>query len=477
MAKDTFQIENTEEALVSKGMGTIETIGGTASQTYTAGSYFVGNDGFMYQADTDLTTADTLVSSGTGKNCTKTDIATELEKVNSEYATLSNTLSDHWGTVNLFNKYLMADVATDLQYKTLTLKANTTYTASTDLPINSNNNANFFAYNSSGSANTNTNGLWQGQIRNITTGSDGIVIVAYRTVNFTNTSVEWFLNHNFQIEEGTTATAFHPYAKPNTELTKDTKGLTDNQFENGCVNLLPHDATSNVQTGLTYIVEDDGTIKVSGTNTSDETAQIIFNNYIDWDSTKRYRISGCPSNGSSSSYRLGLTINKSSSWSRTLTELGDGLEFQLASDENRIKVSINISAGYAISGTLTFKPMITVADVPNSDYAHYVPYAKSNKELTDALNLFTNAIDREITNSTPWSDLENMGTYVMNGVPWADNWAIVLVIKRNNNTGIQFAFCISAQTDVSNNFIMYRLYYSGTYSNWAKINSTNVLPS
>ena len=27
--------------------------------------------------------------------------------------------------------------------------------------------------------------------------------------------------------------------------------------------------------------------------------------------------------------------------------------------------------------------MITVADMPNSDYAHYVPYCKSNKELTE----------------------------------------------------------------------------------------------
>jgi hypothetical protein len=38
----------------------------------------------------------------------------------------------------------------------------------------------------------------------------------------------------------------------------------------------------------------------------------------------------------------------------------------------------------------TFKPMITLADVPNSDYAHYVPYAKSNKELTeDVANINT----------------------------------------------------------------------------------------
>ena len=180
-----------------------------------------------------------------------------------------------------------------------------------------------------------------------------------------------------------TSTEYEPFSKPNTELTKDDSGLTANAFANGAVNLLPCDATSNVQTGLTYIVEDDGTVKVSGTNTSNETAQIaVTMSYVNWDSTKRYRISGCPSNGSSNSYRLGLTINKSDGWSRTLTELGDGLEFQLASNETKIKVSINISAGYAISGTLVFKPMVTVADMPNSDYAHYVPYAKSNKELT-----------------------------------------------------------------------------------------------
>lgn len=364
-----------------------------------------------------------------------------IDDVSSEIATLSNREQERWGTVNLFDKDIMADVQIiELSYKTLYMKPNTTYTVSTDLPQNLDNFANIFVYNSSGVPDTNANGVWNGQTRTFTTNSDGIINVAYRTKEFTNTSTKWFLNHNFQIEEGNIATAFQPYAAPNVTLTQDTKGLpqdmnglTDNQFENGAVNLLHCDATSNVQTGLTYIVEDDGTVKVSGTNTSNETAQIAVTiSYVDWDSTKRYKISGCPSNGSSSSYRLGLTINKSNGWSRTLTELGDGLEFQLASNETKIKVSINISAGYAISGTLTFKPMITVADMPNSDYAHYVPYAKSNKELTHLIKKKTATVTTSGNgNASIATDLVPYSAQILaiNVTSGAENGAIAVAYK------------------------------------------------
>lgn len=80
-AQDTFRSGTDGRPLVSKGMGKQEDISGTgkASQLYTQGSFFVGYDGFMYKADAEIAANATIIPSGTGKNCTKTDIAAELK--------------------------------------------------------------------------------------------------------------------------------------------------------------------------------------------------------------------------------------------------------------------------------------------------------------------------------------------------------------------------------------------------------------
>lgn len=80
-AQDTFRKGTDGRPLVSKGMGTQEDISGTgkATQLYTQGSYFVGYDGFMYKADSEIAANATIIPSGTGKNCTKTNIAAELK--------------------------------------------------------------------------------------------------------------------------------------------------------------------------------------------------------------------------------------------------------------------------------------------------------------------------------------------------------------------------------------------------------------
>ena len=95
-AQDNLQIGNDTRPIVSKGMGTQEDVGGTgtASQSYTQGSYFVGSDGFMYQADSAIAQNATIIPSGTGKNCTKTDIAAELGSVKEALTKVQDDLTD-----------------------------------------------------------------------------------------------------------------------------------------------------------------------------------------------------------------------------------------------------------------------------------------------------------------------------------------------------------------------------------------------
>ena len=94
-AVDIIQIGNDERNIVSKGMGTQETLGSGASQPYTKGSYFVGNDGFMYVADDDISKNDVLkATSGEGKNCTQTTIAADIQTLTNKVSDISDEIAD-----------------------------------------------------------------------------------------------------------------------------------------------------------------------------------------------------------------------------------------------------------------------------------------------------------------------------------------------------------------------------------------------
>lgn len=79
--------------------GTIEHVGGTATQAYTKGSYFVGDDGYFYAVDDDIDQGDTITLN---TNCHKTSIAYEL--ANADKSTVRyNALTDMvqiWDALN-----------------------------------------------------------------------------------------------------------------------------------------------------------------------------------------------------------------------------------------------------------------------------------------------------------------------------------------------------------------------------------------
>lgn len=165
------------------------------------------------------------------------------------------------------------------------------------------------------------------------------------------------------------------------ELASDIQTLS-NQIEavaeNGAVNLLPNDAASQVVNGITFTVNNDGSVTVSGTATA--TAEItIAEFYLD---TKSYKFSGTPSGGSSSTYFI---YHNEQSVGGIQTDVGSGATFTVQNKTHKQYLKIQIANGFAVPGTLTFKPMITLSDQPNSDYAHYVPYAMTNRELTERI--------------------------------------------------------------------------------------------
>lgn len=213
---------------------------------------------------------------------------------------------------------------------------------------------------------------------------------------------------------------YEPYAKTNRELTKDTIGLLDNDFANGAVNLFPITVTTQTVSGITFTVNNDGTITANGTST----AEISFSLYGSQGNRlfdtgvlqkgKSYKISGTPS-GITNAY---MYLRTSDGATR---DSGEGAIVNTSLSTTGGNFAIAMAENVTLNNVI-FKPMITLADIPNSDYAHYVPYAKSNKELTEVIPSDASASNKLVTESefksygikTIWTGNKTKGDTGMN---------------------------------------------------------------
>ena len=170
---------------------------------------------------------------------------------------------------------------------------------------------------------------------------------------------------------------YEPYAKTNQQLTESS--IDWNTYsELGAVNMLPNNATTQTVNGITFTVNDDGSVTANGTSTGYTSLVIaqhgqasFFDDFIG----KPIKLSGCPSDGASNTYKLRFDYASGN----YVDDVGEGVIITpTAGNSNTWYVEIGISGGVTVSN-LTFKPMITVPSY-NGDY---VPYAKSNKELTE----------------------------------------------------------------------------------------------
>jgi len=112
---------------------------------------------------------------------------------------------------NKFDSTLMVNPASSAKWVQVTLKANTAYTVSSNIP-NSYTSAYIFAIagTDTSSVTSGTNGVGSGRPQYITTGEDGIISFGYRT-NGASGSLN-LDDYTYQIEEGSTATSYSPYS-------------------------------------------------------------------------------------------------------------------------------------------------------------------------------------------------------------------------------------------------------------------------
>ena len=133
-------------------------------------------------------------------------------------------------------------------------------------------------------------------------------------------------------------------------------------------NLIPYpyyNPSPTVKNGITFTVNEDYSVTANGTATADANYILVINsNPILLDNSKAYTLSGCPSGGGDSTYRIYI---QDTSFSETYIDRGDGMTFTPKNTE--FYVYITISNGVTINN-LVFKPMLNEGSTALS----YMPY-------------------------------------------------------------------------------------------------------
>ena len=124
-------------------------------------------------------------------------------------------------------------------------------------------------------------------------------------------------------------------------------------------NLLKNTAKSQTINGVTFTVNEDGSVTVDGTATS-----ITFL-LLNWFTLEvgDYVVSGCPTGGNKTTYSIKIDYAGTSTF-----DTGTGKTF--TNDGGSLKVTIRIEGGATVSN-LVFKPMIRLASIEDDTYEPY----------------------------------------------------------------------------------------------------------
>lgn len=154
----------------------------------------------------------------------------------------------------------------------------------------------------------------------------------------------------------------------------------------GAKNLLPNNATSQTINGVTFTVNADGSVTVNGTATASADLQCgSYNTPYYYDFVNKYK-------GTDRKFRFtGKTSNvRLQFWSTNFTVYDENaFAFPANINMNNFNFSIHVDNGATVNNE-TIYPMMILASDPDDTY---VPYAMTNREITDAVNTLQNKIN------------------------------------------------------------------------------------
>ena len=146
-------------------------------------------------------------------------------------------------------------------------------------------------------------------------------------------------------------------------------------IDGGAKNLIKNSNVSQTLNGVNFTVNSDGTVIVNGTATALVSYAVNTSKYP----SGQYALSGCPKNGSNTTYRLDIVDYTTGTPVVIAIDTGNGASFELSDDDADYRTRIRIASGQTVDN-LVFKPMLCTKAA--WDISHqYVPYRPSYDEL------------------------------------------------------------------------------------------------
>ncbi len=141
-------------------------------------------------------------------------------------------------------------------------------------------------------------------------------------------------------------------------------------------NLLKNTAVSQTKNGVTFTVNEDGSVTANGTATANA---LLGLSDIKLTVGKKYTLSGCPEGGSSTTFKLyGLDTTN---WTGAGSDYGNGDTFTIRYSINQYRIAIY--TGYT-ADNLTFYPMLRYAEISDDTYEPYKPSVEERLAALEA---------------------------------------------------------------------------------------------
>ena len=283
-------------------------------------------------------------------------------------------------TGNLFDE-IYPEINDSVKYRAIYVGTGF-FTLSSDIPIFS-NTANLFLLNGnvSSGASSSVNGVGYGVPRSAES-IDGYITIGYR--NYYDVDPR---DYNTMLNEGSTALPYEPYGyKVPVTVSNGTDTQTipiylpeqirkvgdeaeyidygEQKQHRVRKNLLQNTAISRTVNGVTFTVNDDGSVTCNGTATDIARMNVsaepsIFNDVI---------LTGCPVGGDWVTFQFDI-LQATSPYSVLYRDVGSGVRVDTGNIE--VYFRIRIASGYTCDN-LTFYPMIRKADIEDDTYEPYI---------------------------------------------------------------------------------------------------------
>ena len=179
-------------------------------------------------------------------------------------------------------------------------------------------------------------------------------------------AVEYVNEYSIQLERGDTATEYVPYSMDFSQVRVKRYGK----------NLCPKATNSKTIQGITFTVNNDGTVTANGTATGDAIYIIPMTDCPTFPIGTVANLSGCPTGGSKDTYYL------SNGWIGSY-DYGSGAAVFVSSNTTatnlKVQIELNVKSGVTVNN-IVFKPQITIG----SAKAEYTPYIEPTTHMATA---------------------------------------------------------------------------------------------